>query len=403
MCAGISTGGGGRIGRDGIDSNYHFYNPFQYVADVEGEEAIMPFVHLRLNHSPNAMGYGKWRSGVPASAITMFHGSSVVFNNSMGIGGRMPGNQGLFGGYSAPCTFSDQVLNSDMYERISQGERLPVEFEDAGDISKIVCGDYKRYSPSTENKPVKPGDLVVTNTTTGAGVGDPIERDPESIVEDIREMKATYEHACKVYCVSTDPKTLKVDLLKTEKLRDDKRKERLRHGAPAGEYIKQIVKKREERDLPAPVLEFLDEQTRFCPLFVEQLEKEKAFLEDKKDSLEGITISRRLFNLSPYVDVAEDSDGRKVSVCGKCGHVYCEAGDDFKYFCLIYDRSPDEVYPEHIAGDKDWYILREFYCPGCGTQVEVETTPPGTPILRSYEAIATEWTNPNNEKGERNV
>ncbi len=35
----------------------------------------------------------------------------------------------------------------------------------------------------------------------------------------------------------------------------------------------------------------------------------------------------------------------------------------------------------------DWYTLREFYCPGCGTQVEVETTPHGTPILRNYGSI----------------
>jgi len=397
--AAITVGGGGRMGKDGIDSNYHFYNPFQYVADVEGEEAIMPLAHLRMNHNPNAMGYGKWRSGVPAATVTMIHGSGVVFANSMGIGGKMPGNQGLFGGYSGPCTYADQVLNSDMYERIRTVKRLPVGFEDTEDISKIVLGDYKRYSPSINNKSMKPGDLIVMHTTTGGGIGDPIERDLELIVEDIWEMKATYEHACKVYCISINQKTLKVDLVKTEKLRDDKRKERLRHGVPAREYIRQIVKKREERDLSQPVLDFLDEQTGFCPLFIKQLEKEAVFLEDEKDSLEGFTISRRLFKLTPYVDVAEDRDGRRVCVCSKCGHVYCEAGDDFKYFSLIYDRSPDEVYPEHIAGDKDWYILREFYCPGCGLQVEVETTPPGTPILRSYEALDMGWTIPNNEGG----
>jgi len=56
---------------------------------------------------------------------------------------------------------------------------------------------------------------------------------------------------------------------------------------------------------------------------------------------------------------------------------------------LVYERDPAEILPGEESGDrmcpdKDWAIFREFYCPGCGRQIEVESTPPGTPILQNY-------------------
>jgi len=62
-----------------------------------------------------------------------------------------------------------------------------------------------------------------------------------------------------------------------------------------------------------------------------------------------------------------------------------KANENFKLYCLIYDRDPKEIQPGILGPDKDWMIYREFYCPGCGTQVEVEPTPVGTAILHSLE------------------
>jgi acetone carboxylase gamma subunit len=53
--------------------------------------------------------------------------------------------------------------------------------------------------------------------------------------------------------------------------------------------------------------------------------------------------------------------------------------------CLIYDRDPKEIQPPKSAPNKEWMIFREFYCPDCGTQVEVEAVPPGVTILHNAE------------------
>lgn len=72
--------------------------------------------------------------------------------------------------------------------------------------------------------------------------------------------------------------------------------------------------------------------------------------------------------------------------CRRCGHRLGPARQNYKTFCLVYDRDPRTVHPPHIEGrwalapNPDWCRILEFYCPGCGAQVEVEYLPPGHPI-----------------------
>ena len=77
--------------------------------------------------------------------------------------------------------------------------------------------------------------------------------------------------------------------------------------------------------------------------------------------------------------------GGKVAVCTQCGHTYCDAKENFKLHCLIYDRDPVEICQGDWASDKDWMVFRDFYCPGCGLHLEVEGTGVATPIIHSVE------------------
>jgi acetone carboxylase gamma subunit len=97
-----------------------------------------------------------------------------------------------------------------------------------------------------------------------------------------------------------------------------------------------------------------------------------------------------LFKLTPYINVTQDEKDRQLLVCSQCGHVYCELNENFKLYSLVYERDPMEIEPEEAPLDKDWALYREFYCPGCGVQTEVECTPPGAPVWQSYQNISTE-------------
>jgi len=77
--------------------------------------------------------------------------------------------------------------------------------------------------------------------------------------------------------------------------------------------------------------------------------------------------------------------------CNRCGHLLGPARENYKRGCLLYDRDPREVHPPLVPGqytfspDSLWVRIVEFYCPGCGTQIETEYLPPGHPITHDIE------------------
>lgn len=78
-------------------------------------------------------------------------------------------------------------------------------------------------------------------------------------------------------------------------------------------------------------------------------------------------------------------------LCNRCGRVLGGARENYKKGCLLYDRDPREIHAALVSGaynfspDPLWVRIVEFYCPGCGTQVETEYLPPGHPLTWDIE------------------
>jgi acetophenone carboxylase len=89
-----------------------------------------------------------------------------------------------------------------------------------------------------------------------------------------------------------------------------------------------------------------------------------------------------------YLDLDLDSD---LWRCNRCDAELISAHRPYKEGCLVYERDPREVHPPLIEGaftfspDPDWVRILEFYCPGCGAQVETEYLPPGHPVTVDIE------------------
>jgi N-methylhydantoinase B len=66
---------------------------------------------------------------------------------------------------------------------------------------------------------LKPGDVVTIDAAGGGGYGNPLERQPEMVESDMIEGYVSIEAAKKDYGVVIDPKTFKVDMKETKKLR----------------------------------------------------------------------------------------------------------------------------------------------------------------------------------------
>ena len=92
--------------------------------------------------------------------------------------------------------------------------------------------------------------------------------------------------------------------------------------------------------------------------------------------------------VTEYLDLDLDHE---QWTCNRCGRILGAARDNYKKGCLLYDRDPREIHNPIVEGpfsfspDPEWVRIVEFYCPGCGTQIETEYLPPGHPITWDIE------------------
>jgi acetone carboxylase gamma subunit len=98
--------------------------------------------------------------------------------------------------------------------------------------------------------------------------------------------------------------------------------------------------------------------------------------------------AKNRLRVTEYLDIDLE---REQWLCNRCGHAIGPARENYKQGCLVYDRDPHEIHPALVPGsfsfspDPLWVRIVEFYCPGCGTQVETEYLPPGHPITHDIE------------------
>lgn len=93
-------------------------------------------------------------------------------------------------------------------------------------------------------------------------------------------------------------------------------------------------------------------------------------------------------HIAEYLELDLDSERWH---CRSCGHDVGAARDNYKKGLLIYEREPSEIHRPLIEGEftfspnPEWIRIIEFYCPGCGRQVETEYLPPGHPVTHDTE------------------
>ena len=91
--------------------------------------------------------------------------------------------------------------------------------------------------------------------------------------------------------------------------------------------------------------------------------------------------------------------GKQRIVKCRCGHEFGDYRVNWKLEALIHVRENAEQLREVYRGseqpDPSWIQIREYICPGCGTQLEVEAVPRGCPpdfeFLPDLDTFYREW------------
>jgi N-methylhydantoinase B len=92
----------------------------------------------------------------------------------------------------------------------SDGENCHVILRPGTDQEAVVGGVYESMAA---------GEVLVNNSGGGGGWGPPLERDPESVLEDVREGYVTLAAARQEYRVAIDETSLTIDAEATAALR----------------------------------------------------------------------------------------------------------------------------------------------------------------------------------------
>jgi len=136
------------------------------------------------------------------------------------------------------------VRQADIMQSFADGKAgLTMDLTDILE-KKSIGGQFTTEFQGRGVRPYAKGDVVTIGFSTGGtGYGDPLERDPESMVEDIEKGVVSDWTVKNIYKVVWDMDRRRVDAAATKERRADEYRARLKRGRPYDEFQKEWLKK----------------------------------------------------------------------------------------------------------------------------------------------------------------
>jgi N-methylhydantoinase B/acetone carboxylase alpha subunit len=245
--------------RDGLDYGYAMWNPESDMGDVEEWEQVeMGFPHLGRSLKPNSAGYGKYRGGAGWEAVRMAMGYEDLELFNLSIHDVTPTTSGMAGGYPGGMRSGLRAHNTDMPQRIQNGDDYPVRNATPGEFESNIEGDivkteYGSFFPTQ----FEDFDVVRYQMGGGPGYGDPLEREVELVAEDVEEGVYTPDVVEQVYGVvgdyDEDDREFTVDDEATAERREEIREERKSESQSFEDFREKERENVVEKDMSEPV------------------------------------------------------------------------------------------------------------------------------------------------------
>jgi N-methylhydantoinase B len=308
---------GARSFMDGAASGGHIVNIAQKFPNVEFEEQAFPKMFLYRRVVPDSGGPGKFRGG-PCHEIAIIprggQGDGFFAGITPGKGRGFLGGQGIFGGYPGCSTESTLIVNGNSAE-------LPSDFSSTRGETRE---DVRARTIQIHAK-----DILYLRPDGGGGYGDPLERAPALVLQDLQMGLVTKVPARDIYGVVIDEQRNAIDFEATCNLRLAIREQRVGHPVP-----REMTERRE--------------------------------------------IPRTNYRLGEYLQVVRRHDVTMVQ-CTWCGELLSSSVTNWKDQAATRKSSLAGAGP--LRNEDTEFFLREFFCPKCATVLEVEVASDDMPPI----------------------
>jgi N-methylhydantoinase B len=183
-----------------------------------------------------------------------------------------------------------------------------------------------------ERIPLPEGSLLVDYVAGGGGFGDPIDRDPQTVLKDFGRGWVSREIAERIYGVMLRGDGMGIDTAATERRRQEIRESRRQSATPVSGKTSSL-------------------------------------------SETGSNGWRQVLRFHAALEVG--TNGRhKVIRCSRCGHRFCDAKENYKLYALQRSVHLKEIMPPLPTGEPYIGEYHEYFCPGCATQLQVDLFSP---------------------------
>ena len=214
LSEGALDGTGARSYKDGDDTGRGLS-----CHNIEWLEANFPLLYLFRRNTKGGAGAGRYRGGTGGESALTVHDApeGKIKGVALGVAGLRNSGQGMFGGYPGAPSLLVLKEGTRVAEMIAEN-KSPDQLDEVGGGGRLL--PYCEFD-------IGKNEVLYMRMSSGGGYGDPLEREPERVLNDVENGIVSREEAKEIYGVVIEGDDLVLDLAATDKLREGLRQERL--------------------------------------------------------------------------------------------------------------------------------------------------------------------------------
>ncbi len=219
---GVAGGTGACPDGDGEDACQYIMLVKTMIVNVETNEKLFPYLYLARREVADTGGPGKYRGGVGQFMAITPYGIPQFTIGQVGMGQEPRVDVGISGGYPAANVQWGVIRPGNLREAYPELVKLPRNIEEIKGREVLPIKSFMNFHE---------GEVIYAFISGGGGgYGDPLERDPALVLQDVREGYVSLDAARETYGVVIDPRRMTVDEAGTRDRRGNIIRERLEQG-----------------------------------------------------------------------------------------------------------------------------------------------------------------------------